>query len=130
MSVSIVPTLKILKPAFLIVGGGLAGLVVGYWVNVLFFPGLAPEQPIAFSHKVHAGENEIPCQYCHIYARRSISAGVPSVNKCVGCHQSVAADRPTRRSIFRAQPSAISSLPKLSRCWTRSRNCVVRAEDC
>ncbi len=100
MSVSIVPTLRVLKPTFLIVGGGLAGLVLGYWVNVLFFPGLTPTQPIEFSHKIHAGDNEIPCQYCHIYARRSTSAGVPSVAKCVGCHENVAADKPQIRLVM------------------------------
>jgi hypothetical protein len=44
------------------------------------------EQPIPFSHRVHAGVNQIPCQYCHEYARRSQSAGVPPVARCVGCH--------------------------------------------
>lgn len=46
-------------------------------------------QPIAFSHKVHAGENKIDCQYCHIYARRSYVAGVPPVEVCAGCHKHV-----------------------------------------
>ena len=43
-------------------------------------------QPIPFSHRVHAGVNQIPCQYCHEYARRSDNAGVPPVQRCVGCH--------------------------------------------
>lgn len=94
MGVSIVPTLRVLKPAALIVVGGLAGLVVGYWANGALFTTVAPEQPIAFSHKIHAGENEIPCLYCHVQARRSISAGVPSVSKCAGCHNEIATDRP------------------------------------
>jgi hypothetical protein len=45
-----------------------------------------PEQPIAFYHNVHAGDNQIPCMYCHFNAERSPSAGVPSVQLCVGCH--------------------------------------------
>jgi hypothetical protein len=45
-----------------------------------------PEQPIAFYHKVHAGDNQIPCMYCHTNADKSPSAGVPSVKVCVGCH--------------------------------------------
>ncbi len=44
------------------------------------------EQPIAFSHQLHATQNQIPCQYCHIYARRSFSSGVPPMSVCVGCH--------------------------------------------
>lgn len=43
-------------------------------------------QPIAFSHKTHAGTNEIPCEFCHNYARRSITSGVPPVRTCIGCH--------------------------------------------
>jgi hypothetical protein len=43
-------------------------------------------QPIPFSHRVHAGINHIPCEYCHEYARRSAFAGVPPVERCVGCH--------------------------------------------
>jgi hypothetical protein len=46
-------------------------------------------QPIAFSHKTHAGTNEIPCEFCHIYARRSITSGVPPVRTCMGCHSMV-----------------------------------------
>ena len=44
------------------------------------------EQPIAFSHKLHVGQNGIACQYCHLYARRSHSSGIPPVSTCVGCH--------------------------------------------
>ena len=49
-----------------------------------------PSQPILFSHKIHAGENEIPCQYCHSFADVSPNPGIPSVQKCIGCHQHVA----------------------------------------
>jgi hypothetical protein len=45
-----------------------------------------PEQPIAFWHSVHAGQNQIPCMYCHYSAERSEGAGLPSVQLCVGCH--------------------------------------------
>ena len=39
-----------------------------------------PDQPINFSHKIHAGDNQIDCNYCHSSARHSKTAGVPSVN--------------------------------------------------
>jgi hypothetical protein len=45
-----------------------------------------PAQPIAFPHDVHAGTNQIPCMYCHTSADRSVSAGIPSVQVCAGCH--------------------------------------------
>ncbi len=100
MNVSIVPTLKVLKPAGMIAAVGLIGLVLGYYANAAFYPGTTPEQPINFSHRIHAGDFEIPCMYCHTQARRSISAGVPSVNKCVGCHNEVATDRPQIRKVI------------------------------
>ena len=99
MNVSIVPALKALILAALVVAVVLLGLVVGFWANAAFYPGTSPEQPIAFSHKIHAGENEIPCMYCHTQARRSISAGVPSVSKCMGCHNEVATQRPQIRKL-------------------------------
>ena len=49
-------------------------------------PADAPDQPIAFYHNVHAGDNQIPCMYCHYSADRSVDAGIPSVRVCVGCH--------------------------------------------
>ena len=45
-----------------------------------------PEQPIAFSHAIHAGENGVDCNYCHHTARDSKHAGIPSVNVCMNCH--------------------------------------------
>ena len=49
----------------------------------------AGRQPIKFSHRIHAGENSIDCQYCHIYARRSYTSGAPPVAICAGCHKLV-----------------------------------------
>jgi hypothetical protein len=46
----------------------------------------APDQPIKFSHKVHAGENGIDCMYCHTTAEQSKSAGIPATNLCMNCH--------------------------------------------
>lgn len=48
--------------------------------------GYAPDQPIKFSHLIHAGENEIDCNYCHTISHFSISAGIPSNNTCLNCH--------------------------------------------
>jgi hypothetical protein len=53
-----------------------------------------PQQPIAFSHRIHAGDRKIDCQYCHAYARRSIDAGIPAVSRCMGCHQYVGTGKP------------------------------------
>ena len=45
-----------------------------------------PEQPIAFSHQLHAGEQGIDCNYCHHSARESKHSGIPSANVCMNCH--------------------------------------------
>ena len=55
--------------------------------------GYHPDQPIEYSHKLHAGEKQIPCQYCHSSARRSAHAGIPALNTCMGCHTYVATDK-------------------------------------
>ena len=66
------------------VRGVLAGLLVS--LAALIVPGTAapqapivpaPKQPILFSHKIHAGDFKIDCQYCHADARRSTFAGIP-----------------------------------------------------
>jgi len=51
--------------------------------------GYQPEQPIAFSHHLHAGELAIDCQYCHTGAESSRHAGIPSANVCMNCHANV-----------------------------------------
>lgn len=51
--------------------------------------GYKPEQPIKFSHKIHAGDNEIACQYCHNTVEKSRHAGIPSVNVCMNCHKGI-----------------------------------------
>jgi len=55
---------------------------------------VAAPQPINFPHNVHVQTYKIDCQYCHSDARRSEYAGLPSVARCMGCHQITAADRP------------------------------------
>lgn len=45
-----------------------------------------PDQPIKFSHKVHAGDNKISCFYCHFGAEQSKFAGIPPANVCTNCH--------------------------------------------
>lgn len=56
--------------------------------------GYKPEQPIPFSHKIHAGDNKMECLYCHFNADKSRHATVPPMQVCMGCHTTVATDRP------------------------------------
>jgi len=72
----------------------LGGLVIAFEVKVRTFgdhQGYAPEQPIAYSHRLHAGELQIPCLYCHYGAPSSRHAGIPSASICMGCHKQVSA---------------------------------------
>jgi len=48
-----------------------------------------PDQPIWFSHQVHAGQNQIDCEYCHFTANESMHAGIPPVATCLNCHNQV-----------------------------------------
>lgn len=74
---------------------------------VRFYPtasnqGYAPEQPIPFSHKLHAGEYKIPCMYCHSGAEKSRHATIPAVNVCMNCHSVVKTDSPYIQQIHKA----------------------------
>lgn len=55
---------------------------------------IGPVQPIAFSHRVHAGVKEIQCEFCHSYVRRSAFPGIPPVEKCLYCHKYIIANHP------------------------------------
>ena len=53
--------------------------------------GYEPVQPIAYSHRLHAGDMKISCLYCHSAAERSRYAGIPAVNVCMNCHRLITA---------------------------------------
>jgi hypothetical protein len=53
--------------------------------------GYEPVQPIAYSHRLHAGEMQIQCQYCHFGADKSRHAGIPPASVCMNCHKFVTA---------------------------------------
>jgi len=48
-----------------------------------------PRQPIAFSHKIHAGQFEIDCKYCHTGVMKGKQANIPSPNMCMNCHSQI-----------------------------------------
>lgn len=56
--------------------------------------GYAPDQPIKYSHAVHAGAMKIRCQYCHYAAERSRHAGIPPASICMNCHKQVQVTHP------------------------------------
>lgn len=80
---------------FIATGGGFVALVIGLFIIVPVMRGVGlsqgyqPDQPIWFSHKIHAGEYEIDCQYCHSGASKGKNAWIPSVNVCMNCHKAI-----------------------------------------
>ncbi|WP_229213867.1 c-type cytochrome [Dyadobacter psychrotolerans] len=62
--------------------------------------GYAPKQPITFSHKLHAGEYKIDCNYCHTGVNRGKSAHIPSANICMNCHGVIKKESPEIQKIY------------------------------
>ncbi len=65
-------------------------MVYGFFMQVGIDQGYQPIQPIHYSHRIHAGDNQIECKYCHSSARTSKHSGIPSLNVCMNCHKSIA----------------------------------------
>ncbi|MDH3796775.1 MAG: c-type cytochrome [Flavobacteriaceae bacterium] len=61
----------------------------GWMMQLGIDQGYEPVQPIHYSHKIHAGDNKIECNYCHSSARVSKHSGIPSMNVCMNCHKSI-----------------------------------------
>jgi hypothetical protein len=66
-----------------------AFFVYGYLMQVGVDQDYEPIQPIHYSHRIHAGSNQINCNYCHSAARVSKNAGIPSLNVCMNCHKNI-----------------------------------------
>lgn len=71
----------------LLLGG--AYFAYGWMMQVGVDQGYEPIQPIHYSHRIHAGDNQIECKYCHSSARTSKTSGIPSLNVCMNCHKSI-----------------------------------------
>lgn len=75
----------------------LTATVAGVWY--FFSPeytdvGYAPEQPIAYSHKIHTGKLDLDCQYCHSNVFDSKQANVPPIQTCMNCHNQIDSQNP------------------------------------
>jgi hypothetical protein len=73
----------------------------------------APEQPIPFSHKHHAGEDGIDCRYCHDSVEQASFAGIPATQVCMTCHSQLFTDQPM------LQPVRTSAATGKPLHWTR-----------
>ncbi|MEC7525233.1 MAG: cytochrome c3 family protein [Myxococcota bacterium] len=75
------------------IGGGVATFVVVYYFSPRNLQvGYAPEQPVPYSHRLHAGQLGMDCRYCHSNVERSHEAMVPPTQTCMGCHSLVKTD--------------------------------------
>ncbi|MBI4473924.1 MAG: cytochrome c3 family protein [Acidobacteria bacterium] len=84
-----------------------AGVKILFWLAVLLPAACAyaPEQPIEYSHEVHAGKYQIECLHCHFGAETSRHAGVPPAQVCMNCHSQVKRDSPEVQKISTAVTS-------------------------
>ncbi len=79
--------LVLVTAIFLLLASGY--FVYGFLMQVGVDQDYAPIQPIHYSHRIHAGDNEINCKYCHSSARVSKHSGIPSLNVCMNCHKNI-----------------------------------------
>lgn len=57
-------------------------------------PPVAPQQPIPYSHKIHAGDQKLACKFCHENKDPGEIMGIPETAKCMGCHTAIKKDSP------------------------------------
>jgi hypothetical protein len=107
---------KLLKAGGLLAPLVLVGVIsaIGYWWSPSYTDaGYQPEQPVPFSHKLHAGDLGLDCRYCHSTVEQSAAAAIPPTQTCMNCHGFVATDSkalaPIRESWEKGTPVA----------WTR-----------
>lgn len=82
-------------PPILLVAVAFATFVVWFWWSPKHTDvGYQPQQPIAYSHKLHAGDLGMDCRYCHHVVERGPHAGVPPTETCMNCHAYVRTDSP------------------------------------
>lgn len=74
--------------------------VPGYLLALLYFGGspgttdvgYSPDQPVPFSHRVHAGQMGLDCRYCHTTVETAAFAAVPPTSVCMNCHRAITRD--------------------------------------
>lgn len=102
------------------VGGLAAALIIAgiwyYWSPRATDVGYRPVQPVAYSHKLHAGDLGIDCRYCHFSVERSTKANVPATSVCMNCHKLV---RPESEKLALVRASYATKTPIQ---WTRVHN--------
>jgi mono/diheme cytochrome c family protein len=76
-----------------------------------------PEQPIYYSHKVHAGTNQISCLYCHGNAYEGKHATVPSSNTCMNCHMAINSYGENSEKLYREDGTAVNGTAEIQKLY-------------
>lgn len=76
-----------------------------------------PEQPIFYSHKVHAGQNQINCLYCHGGAYEGKHANIPSVNVCMNCHQAIGQYTGSAGPLYREDGTEVNGTEEIAKLY-------------
>lgn len=85
----------------LMVAGALATVLLVFLYNLPYDRrDREPQQPVAFSHKTHAGDHAIDCRFCHRQASVATTAGIPDVETCRSCHLFIAKDHPEVKKLL------------------------------
>jgi mono/diheme cytochrome c family protein len=79
--------------------------------------GYQPEQPIFYSHKVHAGVNQISCLYCHSFATTGKHANIPSVNVCMNCHMAINEYTGTAGNLYREDGTEVNGTAEIQKLY-------------
>ena len=79
--------------------------------------GYQPEQPIYYSHKVHAGVNQVSCLYCHGGAYEGRHANVPSVNICMNCHMQINEYSSTSEKLYREDGTEVNGTAEIQKIY-------------
>lgn len=79
-----------------------------------------PEQPIFYSHKVHAGQNQISCLYCHGGAMEGKHANIPSVNVCMNCHMTINEYTGSAGKLYREDGTEVNGTAEIQKIYAAS----------
>jgi menaquinone reductase, multiheme cytochrome c subunit len=89
-----------------VIGICVAVFVIWYWASPKnYYVGYQPKQPIAYSHKIHAGQLGMDCRYCHFNVERSKHAGVPPTEVCMNCHNFIKTTSPEIQKVHESNKS-------------------------
>ncbi len=106
--------------AYIALGIVVLFLVGGYYtvkgaINLGRNQNYQPEQPIYFSHKVHAGVNQISCLYCHVGPEQGKHAMIPSLNTCMNCHMNI--NEYTGEQLYRENGDEVDGTAEIAKLY-------------